>query len=244
VTRVRIAIVSDIHGNLTALEVVIADLLDQSPDAIYHLGDLVTHGCRPAEVVDRIRDIGWKGVLGNTDEMLWRPELFANLAAAAPKLRPLYEALFQDLAPATRDLLGPDRIAWLQTLPPTMDDSELTMLHASPGNLWRAPLPDAPGQEVSAAYQVLNGRIVVYGHIHRPYIRCVENRIVANTGSVGLSYDGDARASYLLITDGRCEIRRVPYDVEQETRALLASTYPRRDWLAGMLRTARYAPAT
>ena len=240
----RVAIVSDIHGNLTAFEAVLADLRQQSPDIVYHLGDLVTHGCRPAEIVDRIRDLGCKGVLGNADETLWRPELLAALAESAPRLRPLYQALFNDLAPATRNLIGPERLAWLQTLPPAAQYGELTMLHASPGNLWRAPMPDAADQELAAAYESLGGRIVVYGHIHRPYIRRTQDRTVANTGSVGLSYDGDTRASYLLITGGECEIRRVPYAIDEEIRALLASRYPRREWLAGMLEAGRYTPAT
>ena len=118
------------------------------------------------------------------------------------------------------------------------------MLHASPGNLWRAPMPDTADQELAATYESLAGRIVVYGHIHRPYIRRTQDRTVANTGSVGLSYDGDTRASYLLITGGQCETRRVPYAIGQEIRALLASDYPRREWLAGMLEAGRYAPVT
>ncbi|MFZ0593690.1 MAG: metallophosphoesterase, partial [Bryobacteraceae bacterium] len=67
----RIAIVSDIHGNRTALEAVIADLRQMSPDLTFHGGDLAHGGASPAETVDRIRDLGWQGVLGNTDEMLF-----------------------------------------------------------------------------------------------------------------------------------------------------------------------------
>ncbi len=67
----RIAIISDVHGNLTALESVMADLRQQKPDIIFHGGDLATAGCNPAEVIDLIADAGWPGVLGNTDEMLW-----------------------------------------------------------------------------------------------------------------------------------------------------------------------------
>lgn len=68
----RIAVVSDIHANLTALEAVIADLKTISPDFIVHGGDLCS-GSRAAEVIDRIRDLGWPGVYGNGDEMLWDP---------------------------------------------------------------------------------------------------------------------------------------------------------------------------
>lgn len=60
---VRIAIVSDIHGNRTAFEAVLADLQETSPDLVLHGGDLADSGSSPAEIVDRIRDLGWKGVL-------------------------------------------------------------------------------------------------------------------------------------------------------------------------------------
>jgi predicted phosphodiesterase len=66
----RIAIVADIHGNLTALDAVLADLRQQKPDVIYHGGDLAFGGCNPGEVIDCIIQEGWQGVLGNTDEML------------------------------------------------------------------------------------------------------------------------------------------------------------------------------
>lgn len=70
----RIAIVSDIHGNLTALDAVLADLRSVAPDMVLHGGDLAHGGGRPAEVVDRIRELGWEGICGNTDEMLWTLE--------------------------------------------------------------------------------------------------------------------------------------------------------------------------
>ena len=81
----RIAIVSDIHGNRTAFEAVLADLRQTSPDLILHGGDLADGGSSPVEIVDRIRDLGWQGVVGNTDEMLFRPEsLHGVCAAVAP----------------------------------------------------------------------------------------------------------------------------------------------------------------
>ena len=62
----RIAIVSDIHGNRTAFEAVLADLRQTSPDLILHGGDLADSGSSPAEIVDRVRDLGWQGGVGNT----------------------------------------------------------------------------------------------------------------------------------------------------------------------------------
>jgi putative phosphoesterase len=74
---VRLAIVSDIHGNLTALDAVIADIEHRGVDRVVHGGDLALVGCQPVEVIDRVRELGWPGIVGNTDELLWRPEELA-----------------------------------------------------------------------------------------------------------------------------------------------------------------------
>src|SRR3954453_3223985 len=113
----RVALVSDVHGNLAALEAVIADLRRRAPDLVLHGGDLVLSGPRPAEVVDRIRELGWPGVVGNTDEVLWGPEAQAEQVARAPKLEALLANIFESHAPATRERLGEERLAWLRGLP-------------------------------------------------------------------------------------------------------------------------------
>src|SRR5919198_2435279 len=134
----RLAIVSDIHGNLTALEAVVEDSERRGVDTVVHGGDLVLSGCRPAEVIDRVRGLGWQGVLGNADELLWRPEERAIQRRSAPKLRDLLDVLFDQHAPATRELLGEEPISWLRTLPRERREGDLTLMHASPGDLWRA----------------------------------------------------------------------------------------------------------
>src|SRR5712691_971880 len=104
----RIAIVSDIHGNRTAFEAVLADLRQTSPDLILHGGDLADGGASPAEIVDRIRDLGWPGVVGNADEALFRPgslEEFASQSSAPPSLW----AVVREMSAATREALGEER---------------------------------------------------------------------------------------------------------------------------------------
>lgn len=239
----RLAIVSDVHGNLSAFEAVVRDLRETTPDLVLHGGDLVTHGHRPAEVLDRVRELGWNGVRGNTDEMLWLPHLHHRLLQESPKLAPLYEVLFNALAPATRERIGEERLSWLQRFPETADADRVSLLHASPGNLWRAPMADADDEVLRETYDRLAGRVVVYGHIHRPFVRRLLTGVtVANTGSVGLSFDGDRRASYLVIDDDAVSIRRVDYDVSAEIAGLLASNYPHAKWIAGILASGRYSP--
>jgi diadenosine tetraphosphatase ApaH/serine/threonine PP2A family protein phosphatase len=115
-------------------------------------------------------------------------------------------------------------------------------MHASPGNLWRAPMDTADDSELETTYKPMNAEIIVYCHIHRPFIRRVGSMTVCNTGSVGSPYDGDPRASYLLIEDGKPAIRRVAYDVEKEVGRLLASDYPQKEWIAEMRRNGSYVP--
>ena len=97
----RLAIVSDIHGNLTALEAVIADIERRGVDRVVHGGDLALVGCRPAEVIDRVRELEWSGIVGNTDELLWHPQEHAVQERKAPQLRDLLRMLFDQYAPAT-----------------------------------------------------------------------------------------------------------------------------------------------
>src|SRR5438105_15284431 len=98
----RLAVLSDIHGNLTALEAVLTDLKTISADVVVHGGDLVANGARPAQAVDIIRALGWPGVCGNTDEMLWRQELLAELELKAPAKYGLPRDLINGIAPANR----------------------------------------------------------------------------------------------------------------------------------------------
>src|SRR5262245_33326117 len=111
----RIAVLSDIHGNLTAFEAVLKDVLDLAPDFVVIGGDLVGTGSRPAEVVDKIRESGWPTILGNADEMLWNrakvDEYFS--APALQKWRTLVDQGIEAITKA----LGRDRIDWLASLP-------------------------------------------------------------------------------------------------------------------------------
>ena|SRR5437879_2544255 len=104
----RIAIVSDIHGNRTAFEAVLADLRQISPDLILHGGDLAHGGASPAYIVDRIHDLGWEGVMGNTDEMLPMPESLTEFARQTPKLQALCAAI-EEMAAVTRKCCELDR---------------------------------------------------------------------------------------------------------------------------------------
>lgn len=150
----RVAVVTDIHGNQRALRAVLADLKHVAPDLILHGGDLVFGGTRPAEIIDEIRSLGG-------------PEF-----------------------------IGDERLRWLKTLPAMHVGDGFAVLHASPGDLWRAPMVNASNEEVQKTYAGLCSPTVVYGHLHVSYVRRLPGMTVANAGSVSQSYDGDRRAAY------------------------------------------------
>jgi putative phosphoesterase len=236
----RLAVVTDVHGNLTALETIVADIRRRGVDRVVHGGDLVLMGPRPAEVIDRIRDLGWQGVLGNTDELLWRPEEQQRLRDRAPHLRTLLRLLFEAYAPDTLERIGDERLAWLRELPVELRIGDVTVVHAAPAELWRAPMPDAEDEELEAVYGPVRAGTVVYGHIHRPFTRTVTAMVVANAGSAGMPWDGDPRASYLLVDDGEVEIIRVAYDIDGEAHELIARAHPDAERLVKMRRLGRF----
>jgi putative phosphoesterase len=239
--NMRVAIVSDIHGNRRAFEAVLSDLRLVSPDMIVHGGDLSAGGTRPAEIIDQIRQLGWPGVRGNTDEMLWDPQRLTEYAAAQPKLTPILSRVAETIPP-TRAILGEERLRWLASLPPEHVHESFTLVHASPRDLWRAPAPNASDEELRTSYASLAAQVVVYGHIHCPYIRKLQGMTVVNTGSVSQSYDGDRRASYLVIDGENLTIRRVEYDVEAEANELWRCGLPHAGWLSRMLLAGKYCP--
>jgi predicted phosphodiesterase len=234
----RIAVVSDIHGNLTAFDAVLADIRQASPDLVLHGGDLADSGSSPVEIIDRIRDLGWQGVMGNTDEMLVRPASLEDFASQSSAPATLWSAI-REIASATRSILGDERLAWLRALPLMFTRPGFAFVHAAPGDCWRAPAAEATDAELEALYGSLGQPVVAYGHTHRPAIRRIAGRpeLLINTGSVGLSYDGDPRASYLLLDGSTSTIRRVEYDIEKELKALSCCGLPGAEWTAKMLRT-------
>ncbi len=234
----RLAVLSDIHGNLTAFAAVLADIRQTSPDVVLQGGDLAAMGSNPIEIVDQIRDLGWKGVMGNVDEMLVRPGSMEEFASQSSAPAAMWSTIRQ-IAAFTRTALGDERLAWLGELPLVVSKPGFALVHASPHDSWRTPAEGATDAELETIYGSLGEPIVAFGHTHRPSIRKIAGRpeLLINTGSVGLPYDGDPRASYLLLDDDTPSIRRVEYNVEKELKALLSSGQPGAEWTAKMLRT-------
>ncbi|GGK34292.1 serine/threonine protein phosphatase [Caldalkalibacillus thermarum] len=225
---VKIAFLSDIHGNAVALESVLADLKQQHVDQIVVLGDLCFRGPEPKRALELVQELDAKVIKGNTDLWLVRGvqegEVPDDLVELMNQER---EWCQQELT--VQDL---DYLAGLpEALPFSLDESfKVHAFHATPHSLFDVVWPDASPQQVAETLLKEQAQVYVYGHIHLPYVRYLQGKCVINTGSVGLPFDGLPQASYALVeTDGqryRVSIQRVPYDVERVAQLYKSKGYP------------------
>lgn len=226
----RIAIISDVHGNVKALEAVAADVHRRGPfDEVINAGDLVLGGPRPRETMDALMPERYPTVRGNTDEWV----------AGAPGGPGPTVAW-------ARERLTADQLAFLQRLPLSYrvepwDGPPLVVVHATPVSTTEVLKPDAPEEIVARAFEQARTRTLAYGHIHRPYIRAVADGLVVNVGSVGFPFDGVPRPAWAIFTlEGgrwRAEVIRVAYDQEAVAQDLLASDHPDATAFARRVRT-------
>ena len=128
-------------------------------------------------------------MVGNTDELLFRPASLTDFAGQNLR-HPIFTAI-EEIAAATREALGAERLAWLQSLPRIHIDGPIALVHASPETRWRGPSETAIDADLESLFGPHKKPIAVYAHIHRSYIRRLPRMVVANTGSVSLCYDGD-----------------------------------------------------
>lgn len=201
----RVAVVSDIHGNLPAFEAVLGDLEDQSPDEVWCAGDIGWGAPWASECIAIVRDRGWTTVKGNTDVWITGDPQTISEEDQREELKDM----------ARGHAISKDDAQWLLNLPVGHTGSgSILMVHASPDSPFSAPDPYARAAEFSS-YEGL-AAVVVFGHLHEAFTRrLTEGTLLVNTGSVGLPKDG-VMASYLLIdrkgTDLMLRHRRVPFD--------------------------------
>ena len=200
----RVAVVSDIHGNLMALDAVMTDLEKQAPDQVWCAGDLGWGGPWATECIERVRAAGWITVKGNTDVWITGDPQTIDDRAQRERL----EAI------AAQHAISASDADWLINLPfGHKAAGGVLMVHGTPDSQFDAPGPDAPANEF-APYE--GKGIVIYGHVHYAFVRrLADATIVCNPGSVGMPQDAET-ASYLLmdLQGGDAAFRhvRVSYD--------------------------------
>ncbi len=228
----RIALLSDIHSNLIALDAVLAAA--GSVDAIWHLGDVVGYGPDPDGVVARLKEVGALGVRGNHDA-----------AAAGGTEIEWFNPDARRAMEWTRTAISPATVAWLAALPERLTIEGCELVHGSPREpIWEyvtsvpvaraniALLTSPTGlnghTHIPVAFIEDDGRIDVVGPGHGSEIELRGRRALLNPGSVGQPRDGDPEASYAIIDPGagRISWHRVAYDVEAVQSAMRSMGLP------------------
>jgi predicted phosphodiesterase len=231
----RIAIISDLHGNLPALNAVLKDLDERRPDAIFCLGDLVDFAPWPNEVIEAIRHRRIPTLMGNHDERIAFHHKIVPLETHSAEERIVRALAIEH----THNVISPENRAYLADLPRSMritfggssSATRILLVHASTRRIDEYIFEDHPELDVKGMLRENNVDILVMGHTHLPYIRRLTNRTFAlNAGSVGRSKEHDAHATYLMLTMSeshfRPQIVRVKYPVDITVAALRASGIP------------------
>ena len=225
----RIGIFSDIHGNLPALQAVMADITAQKLQTVYCLGDLVGYGASPNEVTDRIRTEGMPTIMGNYDDGVGfdRDECGCAYREAAEKERGERSLAW------TKAQVTPGNKAFLRTLLPELrfnvDNKSVLLVHGSPRKINEYLFEDRPLSSFQRLAASSNADIIVFGHTHKPYVKEVDGVMFLNAGSVGKPKDGDWRACYAILEMGdppTAAFQRVTYDVKKAAAAIRATELP------------------
>ncbi|WP_206830218.1 metallophosphoesterase family protein [Alicyclobacillus fructus] len=237
----RLAFISDVHGNELALDAVIADLRSADCDRVYVLGDLAFRGYAPKACIEKVAEIAHAVIRGNADEWVVR----GVRAGEAPEER---RAGMDEEAAFVRGCLTSRELEYLANLPLLIREEApfgpWIGFHATPFDPFPVIAADAPDEVIESRITAgVDARLYLYGHIHVPYARNVGGKMVVNLGSVGMPFDGVPQASYVIVhAEGdafRVEHRRVPYDVEAACRRYDEMGYPAAEMMKRVLRAAR-----
>ena len=238
--RDSIALISDLHGNIPALEAVLSDIKRRNISRIFCLGDLVGKDPHSEKVVDICQDVCEVTIQGNWDDCIVRD-------TDKPTLR------------WHQQRLGPERLAYLRQLPQTiefwMSGRRVRLFHASQESVYYRVRMEDPREKLLAMFtntaftgNTFEPDVVGYGDIHRAYVMPFHQRMLFNVGSVGNPLDMP-QASYAIL-EGRyasqradtfaVHLIRVPHDIERAIHQAAEEDMPELDAYAKELRTAQY----
>ncbi len=235
----RIAIVSDIHGNLPALDALLTELDQAVFDQVVCLGDVAAVGPWPHESIARLRGRDWRFVMGNTDAWLLDPR---SSSPSHPDARKMEEIEFW----GSRQLTAEDR-AFLAGFAAQVeldlgDNRRLVAYHGAPSSYSIGILPSTPAEELDRHFAAKSAAIYAGGHTHEAMIRRHRSAIVLNPGSVGLPFEelqeGESWsppfAEYAVLETGSgrlsASLHRIPIDVEHLAASARATSQPHNEW--------------
>jgi putative phosphoesterase len=224
----KIALISDIHGNLPALESVLQHAGEMKVKTVWCLGDYTGFGANPDQVVLLLKKLKATGIIGNYDQSVlkipkksddWKEKM-------VPEKWFSFNWTFQQLSKKS--------IEYLKELPETrketVKDWKVLFTHGSPESIDEPLTDDTPQEHLKELAHKAHANIILCGHSHEPFMRFAGGSIFINPGSVGRMFDGDPRASYavLSIKTHKVEVDfyRIDYDIEQAAAAQTAAGLP------------------
>lgn len=234
----KIALLADIHGNMVALETVLADLEDDRPDELICLGD-VAEGPQPRATLTTIRELGCPVVMGNADE---------DLLSSGPPPDDAVAKRFDDINRWSTDQLAGGLIDAVHAFEPTLeratDDFRVFACHGSPRSTTDAINVTMTAEQLDRRFGSVDADVIAVAHTHTQFCRPVRSQLLLNPGSVGLPFatttTGTVRnppwAEYAVISHDRgridIDLRRTPVDVTAVVDAIEASEMPHANWWA------------
>lgn len=245
----RIALFSDIHANLPALEACLKSIEEQKPDAVYCLGDLVGYNIWPNEVINEIRKKGIPTIAGNYDFGIGRTSDDCGCAYKTDHEKELGKVSIA----FTNSIVKDDERNYLRTLPAHLgiefqlnnDKQHILLVHGSPRRINEYLFEDREEKSMMRILEQANADILCFGHTHKPYHRIFNTgdvqkphfRHAINIGSVGKPKDGDPRGCYVILhVDSKTavanneslkvEFIRIEYDIEKAAKAVEDSPLP------------------
>lgn len=226
----RLAVFSDIHSNILALNHVLEDIEKQGYDRVYCLGDLVGYGPRPNEVIETLIASGIQTVMGNYDEGVGYEKGDCGCAYVTEEEKQDGQKSIE----WTTEQVTPQNKRYLRTLQDkiefTVNGYKILLVHGSPRRNNEYLYEDRPERSLTRMLESLDADILVCGHTHKPYHRIVNGIHIINEGSVGKPKDGDPRACYAVIELDETisvEFRRVEYPVASVTEEIIKAGLPR-----------------
>ena len=214
----RLAIISDVHANLAALEVI-----QESYDFLLCLGDLVDYGPWPREAIHWVQEHAFKVIRGNHDQAL----AYDVDCHCSPVMK--------EASVTTRawhaQVLSAEEKAYLRGLPLSerleLGGASFFLAHASPaGDLYKYLRPELSAEALAEEIQGIDADFICIGHTHLPMLRHLDKSVIVNPGSVGQPRHGDPRASYIVWEDGEIRFHRIPYDTAKVIAALAQAPIP------------------
>ncbi len=239
----RLALLADIHGNLTALGAVLRDFERFEPDDILCLGDMASFGPQPQETLRRLRELNPQVVMGNTDAYLLKPRRLEDVKNPDENT-----SFFLEVEAWSAAQLNTGDLEYVRTFQPTirleLDGLSLLAYHGSPKSYDEQIRATTPDETLDAYFEGEAADLYIGAHTHEQFVRRYHASILMNPGSVGLSFvvtpEGKgvnhpiAEYAWLEVANGEANLsfRRVPYDLDALTETVRKSAMPHRErWL-------------